>query len=318
MAPRQGACKRWCFTLNNYTEQQLITIQSFCESNSVYSIIGKEIGESGTPHLQGYVHLPVRKRFNFIKGALGDQAHIEPARGSPRQNRAYCSKDRDFWEFGTCPKSCRGSDESPSKLQEAAESFIHSMEEGKSIKEYMKDNPRFWIFHGKTMLDNYNLANQNPPYRNDIRVFWLYGPTGVGKSHVAFEVLGSNTYVKDPMTKWWHGYTNQPNAIIDDLGTDTIDVNMLLRWFHKFPCRVETKGGECALMVTTFIITSNFLPNAIYNRQIDALMRRMVVLHIACQRDQENFKMTYFPDPIDGESTDICSPNEDSLNVEIE
>ncbi len=45
--------KRWCFTLNNYTEIDISSIDAI-KSKCDLIIVGKEIGEQGTPHLQGY------------------------------------------------------------------------------------------------------------------------------------------------------------------------------------------------------------------------------------------------------------------------
>jgi hypothetical protein len=57
MAPRQiSPAIAWCFTLNNYTTDELEFLSSSILGSGEYNyIIGKEIGESGTPHLQGYI-----------------------------------------------------------------------------------------------------------------------------------------------------------------------------------------------------------------------------------------------------------------------
>ena len=45
--------KNWVFTLNNYTEDDLAQIKRFFETMCVYGIFETEIGEQGTPHVQG-------------------------------------------------------------------------------------------------------------------------------------------------------------------------------------------------------------------------------------------------------------------------
>lgn len=88
--------KRWCFTLNNYTEDELAKIkETLTEQNCIYAVVGKEVGESGTPHLQGFVHLKVKKRIGGVKDIVGNRAHLEMARGTDSQNEVYCSKDAD-------------------------------------------------------------------------------------------------------------------------------------------------------------------------------------------------------------------------------
>lgn len=86
--------KRWCFTLNNYNDESVQLLKSkVTEDSCSFAIIGKEVGESGTPHLQGYIHLKKKQRFSAVKAFLPSGCHIEQAKGTDRQNEEYCSKD---------------------------------------------------------------------------------------------------------------------------------------------------------------------------------------------------------------------------------
>lgn len=81
----------WCFTLNNYTEEEYENIKSNLHSNTIKYIIGKEVGENGTPHLQGYCYYKEGKTFKYMK-TINERIHWERARGNPSQNYEYCSK----------------------------------------------------------------------------------------------------------------------------------------------------------------------------------------------------------------------------------
>lgn len=82
--------RRWSFTLNNYTEEEIahITHQNDCKW-----CIGMEEGEEGTKHLQGYVEIPNAKAFKTMKKRIGERAHIAPAIKSRQANLNYCRKD---------------------------------------------------------------------------------------------------------------------------------------------------------------------------------------------------------------------------------
>lgn len=96
--------KRWVFTLNNYTTGEVDLLSQLAESEHVtYLIYGKETGESGTPHLQGYVVFDTEKRLNQAKALLGTRYHLEVSRGTPAQASEYCKKEGDFNEYGTLP-----------------------------------------------------------------------------------------------------------------------------------------------------------------------------------------------------------------------
>lgn len=93
--------KRWCFTINNYTEADIERLRGL---DYEYLIFGKEEGEQEhTPHLQGFVVLKNRKTFNSVKKMIGEQAHIELARGSNAEASDYCKKDGNFTELGELP-----------------------------------------------------------------------------------------------------------------------------------------------------------------------------------------------------------------------
>lgn len=94
--------KRWCFTANNYDNSHIAIIICKCSAISASYIIGKEVGEMGTPHLQGYIEFKKRIR---PKGTINlDYIHWEQARGSRDENLAYCSKDGDFETNFKMPK----------------------------------------------------------------------------------------------------------------------------------------------------------------------------------------------------------------------
>ncbi len=94
----QPQAKHWCFTLNNYTEENLATLNSL-ERSVTYLIYGKEVSETDTPHLQGFVSFPSKKRLNQVIALLG-QCHCSVTR-SVKHSIEYCKKDGDFTEIGT-------------------------------------------------------------------------------------------------------------------------------------------------------------------------------------------------------------------------
>lgn len=98
--------KHWCFTLNNPTEDEYRNLRQLYSGGSggvTYICLGRETGDSGTPHIQGFVSFGTRKRFHSVKTALGDRVHLEVARGTPKQASDYCKKDGNFTELGTIP-----------------------------------------------------------------------------------------------------------------------------------------------------------------------------------------------------------------------
>lgn len=112
-------------------------------------------------------------------------------------------------------------------------------------------------------------------------VYW--GATGVGKTRRAWEEAGLEAYAKDPRTKWFCGYLGESNCVIDEF-RGSIDIAHLLRWFDRYPVRVETKGSTLPLRVESFWVTSNLHPRDWYPQldasTYDALMRRLSVFEL--------------------------------------
>ncbi len=96
--------KNWCFTWNNYPENwEELCVPMFQKSTIGY-IIGKEVGKSGTPHLQGYTQNEGKIR-PMTEYKLPKEIHWEAAKGNKAANILYCSKEEDYISWGTCKKT---------------------------------------------------------------------------------------------------------------------------------------------------------------------------------------------------------------------
>ncbi len=93
--PYPKQIRRICFTINNYQIDTIVKIIELSEKFKYSYIVGEEVGENGTKHIQGYIDFKRRKTWNYFK-KLFPRAHIEKAKGNARQNFEYCSKDGKF------------------------------------------------------------------------------------------------------------------------------------------------------------------------------------------------------------------------------
>ena len=204
---RGSLCRNWCFTLNNYTDEEY---ENLLKCDYGYIIIGKEKGKEGTPHLQGYVQLEKKQRLPALK-KINPRAHWEAAKGSPEDNKKYCSKDGDFEERGNIStqgkKKCDLKDcvemtlnkDGPEAIMEkhgngyimhkrkidelAAE--INEARHRKSLKiafQFVELRP--WQDTLKKIID------QQIKDKNDRSIVWIYDPQGNnGKSWFSKYVL---------------------------------------------------------------------------------------------------------------------------------
>lgn len=97
--------RHWCFTLNNYSETDIEKL-SVLPPGSRHLIYGKEVGESGTPHLQGFITFTSPRRVASLHEYFENKAHISVAR-DPLAAYEYCKKEGDFFELGESPVARR-------------------------------------------------------------------------------------------------------------------------------------------------------------------------------------------------------------------
>lgn len=99
--------RHWCFTLNNPTEQELLTLSGLSATSPActYLVYQIEEGWNGTRHVQGYIEFNTAFRFTTVKRLICPRVHLEKRRGSRDQARDYCMKEETRiegpYEYGT-------------------------------------------------------------------------------------------------------------------------------------------------------------------------------------------------------------------------
>lgn len=74
--------KAWTFTLNNYEQDDIDKLEAWTNQKPKrYVIFGKEVGQQGTPHLQGYLVAEKRLYLTGMK-KINPKCHWEVARGN--------------------------------------------------------------------------------------------------------------------------------------------------------------------------------------------------------------------------------------------
>ena len=248
------------FTVNNYSTdeyQKLISRDEF-----KYLVVGKEVGESGTPHLQGYAVLFKRSRANKVQEILGGRAFMEKRKGTHDQAVAYCKKDGDFVEKGEF---------NPGKRTDLSVAVETLKEHG--IKAVAENHPEQFVKYSRGFRD-LALALGESYDHTQTRGIWIHGPPGSGKSHAA-RGFSSDLYLK-AQNKWFDGYNGERVILLDDLDTNVLG-HYLKIWADKYSCTGETKGGTVHLRHTLFIITSNYCPDHFWpddSMMVQAIERR--------------------------------------------
>lgn len=243
--------KHWCFTINNPTEDDFPYSDEEALEHFDYVCVGKEVGEQGTPHLQGYVVCAKRMRLAPLSKLL-PRAHLLVSRGTPQQASDYCKKDGDYREIGVLPKSpaVLGGDATKLKyelaLQKAKDGLIEEIPADLQIRYYNTF---------KNISKDYATP---PPDAEGTTGLWIYGESGCGKSRYVRDTF-SDLYSK-PINKWWDSYRGQENVLIEDVDpTHAPYMGYLLKiWADRYAFQAECKGHSIMLRPQQIIVTSQY------------------------------------------------------------
>jgi hypothetical protein len=258
----------------------------------VYLVYQRESGaETGHHHFQGYCQMKRAERLAALK-KLFPGAHLEIQRGTNEEAKEYCMKEDSRidgpWEFGEF-KPSQGQQGKRTDIEE----IITAIREKRPRDEYIFTPSYVRYYRG---FEHIKLLAQEPYNHDDVRGVWYWGPPGTGKSHTA-RTNFPEAFMK-AQNKWFDGYNQQENIILDDFDTNGVCLGHHLKiWADKWACTGEFKGGTTQLCHKNFVITSNY--------SIRELFGGDNVLYLAILR---RFKVTHF-------SECVFNPNNEQKNV---
>lgn len=260
--------KRFVFTLNNYTESEWNLAENGDYPCLTHLIVAQEVGESGTPHLQGYLEFKdrvlvtqVRRRVPFLS-----RAAIFVAKGTRRQNFDYCTKQnglrREIGDFGA--------EVTRSDLQRIRELIDAGVPELEIAEKYFSR----WCTYRRAFREyrdlrcTYSLSS----LRTNLEVIVYFGPPGSGKTRRVYEEE-KELYVW-PGGRWFDGYVGQEAVLFDDYDGSQIPFRLLLRVIDIYPITLEVKGGHIYWYPKRIYFTSNVAPQNWYEREDFAPLQR--------------------------------------------
>lgn len=244
--------KAWVFTLNNWVDEEAdVLCGMYHEGQASYMLFGVETGESGTPHLQGYVELISRVSLSSLKDLIGlSRIHLEPRRGSQQEAISYCKKDGDFVELGSASRQGRRTD---------LDSIQQAIKDGANQMEVADRFFSQWVVYRRSFEAYDNMLHNDTPRRWETEVTVYIGATGTGKSRTVHE-LEPRLFVASLPSRggapWFDGYRGHEAVLFDDYRGE-YEFSLLLRLLDRYPMSVPIKGGFVNWQPKRIYITSN-------------------------------------------------------------
>ncbi len=238
-----------------------------------YMIAGEEVcPETGKPHFQGYLQLERQTRRSVLQNLFqtGPDTNVKSTRFAVavtgwQENYNYCRKigkhlteelpnGNPFTEAGTPDKAAFKGKGYRTDVHEA----YSMLSNGDPMVAVLHHNPAAWVkMHGALTKMEMLLAHERAPKTRPMKVIWIEGNTGIGKTH-AIHALEPDLHVqhmKDGF-KYWEGYTNQKAVLIDEYSNDD-KIGNLLAYLDKYVVHVNIKyGGALSLWERIYICTN--------------------------------------------------------------
>lgn len=259
----RGISRNYVFTCNNYNVKSVSSeevISDALKGSISYICFGKEIGESGTRHLQGFIRFRTEKSQKQCREVLKlldpRPAHVEIMRGTFEQAIEYCKKGGDYFEWGTAPMSQKQKGDASKEIW----SDVIDKCKKNDIQGLIDNYPKIYVTCHSQITSIISKSTSCIDDLKEHQVFWLYGQSGSGKSYLPRN-LGYPVYNKG-INKWWDQFDQSGDVItiIDDVDKKfVVDWQMYLKqWNDLYYFLAETKNGTRRIRPRWIFITSQF------------------------------------------------------------
>jgi len=253
----------WCFTVNNYTDNDIALVDTALTQYSLdYVGYGKEIGEQGTPHLQGFIyrnsdHAAID--WKTVK-AMVPRGAIFKAKGTFQQNKTYCSKGGDYTFFGKEPVG--------QGKRTDLDAAVEDLKVTPSFPEFVRKNVKASCkyFNNFARVHQY-LHRPNYDYQKPV-VIVIHGPAGQNKTRRAIEMaktLKMDIFKKSASTgAWFDRYCEEPYIILDDFRDTHYEYADLLVLLDGYGSVQQVKCATTLVKPKYWIITTDTPPKEWY------------------------------------------------------
>jgi hypothetical protein len=258
--------RKCVFTWNNYLDEHAIDDGkircSFADRESVidyfskldhmnYVSLGWEVGDEGTPHIQGYIHFTSPKHFKTLVTYMGKN-HIEKVYGTNQQAIDYTQEDSDFTEIGERPLEKGG-------RTDLAE-FFKAVEDGMTNKELRAEYPSLYGLHYKKVKDiRLELLEErfSKEHRN-VSVYYIYGDSGIGKTRAIYDRFDIHDIYRVPHYNhgMFDGYMGEDVLVLDEF-TGGIKFTELMQYLDRYPVKLNARYKDPVACFTKVFIISN-------------------------------------------------------------
>lgn len=247
--------------------------------------IAKEDHKDGSHHIHAFIRYKDKVEFKPDRWDIGQYHGNYQAAKNWKGVLQYCQKEGNY---------ISNFDPDAAKSKRAARN-----------KQIVTEDPKKLVDEGIIPIDRLpNIMKAIDIYHllepaedmDTCRGIWIYGPPGVGKSHVVRTLFPRQQLYIKAQNKWFDGYRGQTVMLVDDFDLQGKCLSHYLKlWADKWSASGEIKGYATNLHHRLIIITSNYSIGQVFPENEDyylhlAIKRRFSVIHMQQRDDSDSIR----------------------------
>lgn len=251
---KQSNLRRVFLTWNNWQNDFETKEQAFDYFKQLPHIkafvIGFEIGEQGTHHIQGVVQFKQQKTFDTLRKYFRNN-HIEPIIDI-KASVEYCKKTGDYMEFGRITGQGQRTD-----LEEFTQAIIDGYTDMELLLEFPSQAQRY--------LNNIDKIRQivlaehyQRNLRYNLKVIFISGDAGVGKTRYVYERHRiEDIYRVCSYENPFDNYKTQKILVLDEYNNQ-LNVQLLLNILDIYPLLLPARYADKWACYEQVYVISNY------------------------------------------------------------
>lgn len=307
---------RWCFTWNNYSENWKEILGGLMTKLSIKFLIAEEevAPSTGTHHIQGYFRSNKMIYKNTLTQNVQIPWYVEPAKGSEAVNIQYCTKDIDgnlddprVLELGI-PIDTVANLRAEDSFQRYTKCEERKLRKKEDFQTFLNDCLNMTndeleakypsqVFHQRAKIESWKIEHMsNSVWQGELnqKNFWIWGPTGTGKSRWSHnQAENDDEYYSKMWNRWWSGYNPLKHKVVGledypSLPQGQILGQLMKIWADRYSFQAEIKGSSLSINPGKFIliVTSNYsIDECFEEKDAAAIKRRFKEVRIENQND---------------------------------
>lgn len=295
---KDSQSQKYQLTINNpiekgLTHEKIFEILKDNFQTLVYLCMADEQGN--TFHTHVFVCFRSRVRFSTVKKHF-PQAHIEPVKGTVSQNVSYIKKagkwadtekhdtviEGSFEEWGQPPPDSKGRRDDMSELYQMISDGMTNAEILAVNQDYILQIEKLDKVRTTLLIERFKKT-----FRLDLKVIYIYGETGSGKTRGVLEKYGcENVYRVTDYEHPFDGYNCQPVICFDEFRS-SLTLKDMLSYCDIYPIELPARYSNKFACYGTVYIISNWELEHQYaelqkadNESWKAFLRRIHEVHV--------------------------------------